>query len=166
MIVDKLNFIKEIFQISSEELKTLILKHSKIIGYDKDKLLTKINNFNKIGVDRQLLTENPILLSSPPDKIVLRFAIGKYFNISLHDFIKYNLFIINESKLYAKLKYFNQINKNETENIKWLSRSESDFSKHFHISSNALIEKFPLSDTIKEEILIEFQNEKLEKENN
>ena len=152
-IKDKIEFLKNLFDISIDQLKDFIIKHSKILGYDKEKLILKIENFSKIGLKKETILENPILLSAPPDKIVLRYAIGSANNLSINDFIKYNLFIISEDKLYAKLKFLK-----DPSNAKWLNRSESDFSKHFLTSGDSLIKIYPLTSEMKINLIENFEN--------
>lgn len=99
--------MKDFFQNKTNE-KDLeeILNHPIVKGYNQQTAKQNINFLFSNGATKEDILYSPLVLSSKPINLLIKFALCEQEGISIQTFLRKRLFMASASHLYAQIEFF------------------------------------------------------------
>ena len=164
-VKSKLKFYKDNFSLTDKELTELIKFFPMILAYDiinvkeaRTGAKVKLALLNQMGVDKEDILKNPILLAHPATRLRIRFMILNQV-YSKEDILKSRFLMTPEDKTYARLQYL--LNKTDRTNLTDIKTDDAHFIKKYGITTTELKKLYPL-----DEKAIEWVENQFNKKNN
>ncbi|MBR1926009.1 MAG: hypothetical protein IJ837_04095 [Clostridia bacterium] len=173
-------YIKNIKNISSENIKPKLEFYQKELDLNQDDLTlfflryplnlvfsinsnsptsakTKLEVFDMLGVSRQKIVEHPFLLNFPAMRLRFRYMLTSRF---FDDEQVFNSSILSTSEdaIYARYQYFRYKFKNVSDYAIDLVAPEKRFQKIYGTDTKSLIEKYPITEEVVEEVEREYNS--------
>lgn len=144
-VKQKVKFYKEYLGVDNKTISQIIQKSPNLLSLDvnseKDtSIKTKFKYLNQFATKKEIV-KNPNLLLFPALKVKLRFMILSTV-YKKRRILKNNDLMFNESKLWARKRYLDEMG----ENYNFLLISESKFIQRLGVSTKGLALKYPITE--------------------
>lgn len=149
-VKNKLNFYKENLNLTNSQLGQMLCSYPCLLGLDtnSDKITSVKNKhaiFSEIMSKEEAKAEivkHPNILSVPSLQFKIRYMLA--LNIDAANRFFRNSFMMNEKKVWARSQYLANLEV-EVKNKNAAYKDEKAFQSQFHVSSDELIERYPLN---------------------
>ena len=149
-IKSKLKFYKDTLSLTDSELAKLIKSFPTLLGYDivnikeaRTGIKVKLALLKQMGIEKETILENPILLAYPATRIRFRFMMLKQA-YDKDTTSKSRYMMQSEDVLYARLRLI--LSKNDPNSLVDMIRGEQSFAKKYGVSSAQLKQKYPIDE--------------------
>jgi len=146
------NYLNGHLGILKEEFASLIIKAPSILGFDPASTETKIKKVYELGIDKDILFENPKILTLNAQQTKIRYMLAMISGVtSLSNFLSRD-FMCNEQKIFARIQGIKKVGRSMSN----LYLSEAKFNKYTGLHSEDLMQTYPLTKDIMLQIQEEF----------
>lgn len=143
-ILQNINFIASEFDLSKEQTCHVIKTWSTILSLSPESLHAKKQILEEIGVDPNVITHDPKIVSAPEKSLKARYLLARCIAPEDDVFSKKAWYMTNQNKVYARLQFLKSLNHKVTLNDVY--QEEKQFQKYYGISSETLMDTYRLDE--------------------
>lgn len=143
-VKEKSQFWKNEFGLDDNQFGTILCILPRLVGLSTESVQQKHGKLLKLGVTDAEIAKMPLILTVPAEDIEIRYLIWRQVVSREQLLQRPNLLLANQNKLFARLRFFQDRGENLYTNS--LAMSEETFVARYKLSTQDLMETYPLTD--------------------